>query len=440
MIQGHSYFHYLHREDDMKIQHFSVSGLCFVVLAITESCTLDYCGDKAYMQNGRCKCIAGYHLDAESDVCIANTKNEHCGVKNLDCSIFKDNMEGVSNSNCQKNNADQYDCNVECLRGYSLTSDKHGCIPNNSVEKCGCEEEEGTTTCTPINCTEIEGIAYIDSIPQVICAEPNYQKQKDDYTKYKCNVLCDIDHEPNDDKTKCKISDNVSNCGRKHIDCEKIPYSKDGKCIYNNLIDDYECSIEKCSNGGYYNDKTCEPNSGSHCGDEGPCENNDYKFCKEDTGSCVKKCESIEGTYDEDTENGVCYNKNNSLNHCGDDNISCLELWGNNGIDGVACDEGKCKITSCQYGYHLAKDEDICKQSAVDGQCCIKDTNTCCGDKCTQCPLNRNCINGECKVIQVQVSGVSQQANFEIEYPGAQQIDDKYAGEIHQQQIPDKLP
>ena len=354
----------------------------------------------AECKNEECRfiCNDGYEAAHNTTACLElcdqnqgyyrNPENDECELR---CASNQQQIEGRCVNQCDAG----YHLDTECLKQASLPN--NCCIPNNTVEHCGIDDrnclDDGAELAIcfdPLNDHIPE-----PEIPKGECIDPkqleaqrealllSFRSDSSNYKDLKCNAFrCDSEHNRSfvavgagdqigkkDDSLGyyyCEPA-TVQRCGRDRINCKDDElYWSEGNCFVDNTGYGI-CLANACEAGGYLDLIKCKPYNANHCGvDNIKCP--DAQLCDESTGKCVNRCADNQRSF-----NRICYDPNTSIQYCGTQKESCIADHNNKHEALKKCENGRCKLVRCLYGYHMYDDP-------VTGQViCEEDTSDHCG-------------------------------------------------------------
>ena len=258
-----------------------------------------------------------------------------------------------TNNGCRLNDKMMPSCNedgiIQCLDNDDITLSfecRHGywnpkiCHSDKCSEESGCIEEAQGCNNSESFCTELSGIGAL----QAICGD-------DRWTITYCPKGSGCDG-------NICADNSIKACGDDRVNCKEIiAHWGTGACTAG------ECIVTECMSGYhlYENESVCEENTKENCGSHGhACPGEEA--CNKNIGECG--CDN--GLI---ACGGECIDIYHSMEHCGRCDQKC-EIA--NGTD-VSCESGKCKVKSCEVGYHLYDNT------------CEKDDNTNCGSHGSSC-------------------------------------------------------
>ena len=275
-----------------------------------------------------------------------------------------------SQNQCAKSNqipACDHDGEIKCLNDLNIAFECHNQAWIPQICADGCNEESGclavnhSCSSSDDNCIDVDDMGSIQT------------KCRDNiWTVYYCpkNVNCD--------GKQCEDSEILS-CGEKSINCkESVDGWKSGKC------EEDKCLVSECLTGYHVVDEErdnifCERNTKDNCGSHGKaCP--EGEACQENTGKCG--CEANEQACD-----GSCVDIKNNINHCGGCNKPCQI----DNSDEVTCNNGTCKVFSCESGFEISENGETCEKI-------IFNDVTACGETGIDCTTTLSgWVEGECR-------------------------------------------
>ena len=283
---------------------------------------------------GMCKiasCNDGYHL--KNDTCILDTADQ-CGPSEIKCAIPHASGHVCLSGNCVA---------TSCEPGYHL-----GVKAGSNALVC---VDDTTTACgaTTNDCTKM----ISGNITQVECNNGI------------CEVkACKDGSHVTTDKRSC-AKDTYLTCGPNDLNCsEEIKNSKSTRCT------DGQCFATECDVNYHLSadNKSCVEDSPNACGYPTmncndlrmPNSNVEAVACNE--GNCeVKSCT---GDNHVSADKKTC--EADTIKACGPKIDDCTKMITGN-VDGVICQGGECKVSTCKEGYEVNGDQTECVEKATSG-------------------------------------------------------------------------
>lgn len=317
--------------------------------------------------NGTLVCLKDFeNVDGKvENGCEVNLKTDsnNCGIKGKKCENGYCNNGTCQTTNCPQN---------------ELPCGENGACENvvNNVNHCGyCGNTcSGTTSvCSNRKCVECvddgqcsgdkKRCNNLSGICQECLISDHCEIQNSLYVSCEvgsCNLIaCKSGFHKSEDGKSCD-EDSPKACGSTISDCTEIANSNEVACNAGN------CEVKTCSGDNHVSadKKSCVQNSKEACGsatnDCTTIANSNEVACN--AGNCeVKSCTD---------DNHVSADKKtceaDTIKACGPKIDDCTKVITGN-VDGVICQGGECKVSTCKEGYEVNGDQTECVEKATGG-------------------------------------------------------------------------
>lgn len=317
--------------------------------------------------NGTLVCLKDFeNVDGKvENGCEVNLKTDsnNCGIKGKKCENGYCNNGTCQTTNCPQN---------------ELPCGENGACENvvNNVNHCGyCGNTcSGTTSvCSNRKCVECvddgqcsgdkKRCNNLSGICQECLISDHCEIQNSLYVSCEvgsCNLIaCKSGFHKSEDGKSC-AEDSPKACGSTISDCTEIANSNEVACNAGN------CEVKTCSGDNHVSadKKSCVQNSKEACGsatnDCTTIANSNEVACN--AGNCeVKSCTD---------DNHVSADKKtceaDTIKACGPKIDDCTKVITGN-VDGVICQGGECKVSTCKEGYEVNGDQTECVEKATSG-------------------------------------------------------------------------
>ncbi|MBO5753856.1 MAG: hypothetical protein J6S69_09270, partial [Proteobacteria bacterium] len=310
-------------------------------------------------RDGQCTCFAGSWCTVEGEEqprCVDPSANETCNATLNETTGVCTITPCQDNESCTARSSTEYYCNIaDCLNEDELLCPEpqngNVCYSKYDIDHCGscdakckilntssyqavgCEDNNGIPGCT-FEC--IEGLTNCGTAFEPVCVE---------------------------------IDINVEHCGTCGQACKPGQYCENGQCM------NTDCSETECTTKNSDGDQICV-NTNTQCGPNcTPCQNiHANSYCQD--GTCfISQCNAGEHPIFNDTGHITACHKNSKTacaptNRTTSDPIVDCEASKDANVSTVECsDDGYCAIVSCVNGYHMSSDKTSC----------VKNSNSACG-------------------------------------------------------------
>ena len=317
--------------------------------------------------NGTLVCLKDFeNVDGKvENGCEVNLKTDsnNCGIKGKKCENGYCNNGTCQTTNCPQN---------------ELPCGENGACENvvNNVNHCGyCGNTcSGTTSvCSNRKCVECvddgqcsgdkKRCNNLSGICQECLISDHCEIQNSLHVSCEvgsCNLIaCKSGFHKSEDGKSC-AEDSPKACGSTISDCTEIANSNEVACNAGN------CEVKTCSGDNHVSadKKSCVQNSKEACGsatnDCTTIANSNEVACN--AGNCeVKSCTG---------DNHVSADKKtcevDTIHACGPKIDDCTKVITGN-VDGVICQGGECKVSTCKEGYEVNGDQTECVEKATGG-------------------------------------------------------------------------
>ena len=317
--------------------------------------------------NGTLVCLKDFeNVDGKvENGCEVNLKTDsnNCGIKGKKCENGYCNNGTCQTTNCPQN---------------ELPCGENGACENvvNNVNHCGyCGNTcSGTTSvCSNRKCVECVDDGQcsgdktrcnnLSGICQECLISDHCEIQNSLYVSCEvgsCNLIaCKSGFHKSEDGKSC-VEDSPKACGSTISDCTEIANSNEVACNAGN------CEVKSCTDDNHVSadKKSCVQNSKEACGsatnDCTTIANSNEVACN--AGNCeVKSCTD---------DNHVSADKKtceaDTIKACGPKIDDCTKVITGN-VDGVICQGGECKVSTCKEGYEVNGDQTECVEKATGG-------------------------------------------------------------------------
>ena len=317
--------------------------------------------------NGTLVCLKDFeNVDGKvENGCEVNLKTDsnNCGIKGKKCENGYCNNGTCQTTNCPQN---------------ELPCGENGACENvvNNVNHCGyCGNTcSGTTSvCSNRKCVECvddgqcsgdkKRCNNLSGICQECLISDHCEIQNSLYVSCEvgsCNLIaCKSGFHKSEDGKSC-VEDSPKACGSTISDCTEIANSNEVACNAGN------CEVKTCSGDNHVSadKKSCVQNSKEACGsatnDCTTIANSNEVACNE--GNCeVKSCT---GDNHVSADKKTC--EADTIKACGPKIDDCTKVITGN-VDGVICQGGECKVSTCKEGYEVNGDQTECVEKATSG-------------------------------------------------------------------------
>ena len=317
--------------------------------------------------NGTLVCLKDFeNVDGKvENGCEVNLKTDsnNCGIKGKKCENGYCNNGTCQTTNCPQN---------------ELPCGENGACENvvNNVNHCGyCGNTcSGTTSvCSNRKCVECvddgqcsgdkKRCNNLSGICQECLISDHCEIQNSLYVSCEvgsCNLIaCKSGFHKSEDGKSC-AEDSPKACGSTISDCTEIANSNEVACNAGN------CEVKTCSGDNHVSadKKSCVQNSKEACGsatnDCTTIANSNEVACNE--GNCeVKSCT---GDNHVSADKKTC--EADTIKACGPKIDDCTKVITGN-VDGVICQGGECKVSTCKEGYEVNGDQTECVEKATSG-------------------------------------------------------------------------
>ena len=317
--------------------------------------------------NGTLVCLKDFeNVDGKvENGCEVNLKTDsnNCGIKGKKCENGYCNNGTCQTTNCPQN---------------ELPCGENGACENvvNNVNHCGyCGNTcSGTTSvCSNRKCVECVNDGQcsgdkkrcnnLSGICQECLISDHCEIQNSLYVSCEvgsCNLIaCKSGFHKSEDGKSC-VEDSPEACGSTISDCTEIANSNEVACNAGN------CEVKTCSGDNHVSadKKSCVQNSKEACGsatnDCTTIANSNEVACNE--GNCeVKSCT---GDNHVSADKKTC--EADTIKACGPKIDDCTKMITGN-VDGVICQGGECKVSTCKEGYEVNGDQTECVEKATSG-------------------------------------------------------------------------
>ena len=317
--------------------------------------------------NGTLVCLKDFeNVDGKvENGCEVNLKTDsnNCGIKGKKCENGYCNNGTCQTTNCPQN---------------ELPCGENGACENvvNNVNHCGyCGNTcSGTTSvCSNRKCVECvddgqcsgdkKRCNNLSGICQECLISDHCEIQNSLYVSCEvgsCNLIaCKSGFHKSEDGKSC-AEDSPKACGSTISDCTEIANSNEVACNAGN------CEVKTCSGDNHVSadKKSCVQNSKEACGsatnDCTTIANSNEVACN--AGNCeVKSCT---GDNHVSADKKTC--EADTIKACGPKIDDCTKVITGN-VDGVICQGGECKVSTCKEGYEVNGDQTECVEKATSG-------------------------------------------------------------------------
>ena len=317
--------------------------------------------------NGTLVCLKDFeNVDGKvENGCEVNLKTDsnNCGIKGKKCENGYCNNGTCQTTNCPQN---------------ELPCGENGACENvvNNVNHCGyCGNTcSGTTSvCSNRKCVECVNDGQcsgdktrcnnLSGICQECLISDHCEIQNSLYVSCEvgsCNLIaCKSGFHKSEDGKSC-AEDSPKACGSTISDCTEIANSNEVACNAGN------CEVKTCFGDNHVSadKKSCVQNSKEACGsatnDCTTIANSNEVACNE--GNCeVKSCT---GDNHVSADKKTC--EADTIKACGPKIDDCTKVITGN-VDGVICQGGECKVSTCKEGYEVNGDQTECVEKATSG-------------------------------------------------------------------------